>query len=395
MGEMSVIELPEYETIEYNKDEIPEPIGKHIFDKYSNQVDIEFPTYKSGNKWRLTNKGWAGYIPLSESQGVYLKPKVNIKDIFRMWEYAYNLRSFKFLDGQMECDTLEGFYERLASLLADLVIERGRKGYYKAYKDENSELSYVRGRIDISNMVRKSWQPKIPCNYQELSLDIFENQLITWTLYNILRMGVCGEKVLLKIRTAYRNIQSVTSLKPFYPKDCNNNIYNRLNEDYRMIHMLCKFFLEHSGPSINAGQTVMLPFIVNMPKLYEMFVAEWLKENLPTSIKMKTQESIRIGKYEELSFKIDIVLYDANTMNPIAVLDTKYKNPDIPSQTDINQIATYALSINVKKAILVYPAHLNRQFTWNTQGITVQSQIFDISKDVNTSGQTFINLLLN
>jgi 5-methylcytosine-specific restriction enzyme subunit McrC len=131
----------------------------------------------------------------------------------------------------------------------------------------------------------------------------------------------------------------------------------------------------------------MLPFLVNMPKLYEMFIAEWLKENLSDNINIRTQENVQIGEYGELNLRI---LLDKNTMNPIAVMDTKYKNPDTPSQSDINQIATYALSLNVGKAILVYPSHLKKPFKWNAQGIIVQSYSFDIGENLENVGVIFL-----
>jgi 5-methylcytosine-specific restriction enzyme subunit McrC len=92
-----IIELPEYETKSYCQNIIPEYIGKLIFDKYSNQVEIEFPTYKTNNMWKLKNRGWVGYIPLTNTCGISLKPKVKIADVFKMWEYAYKLKSFQFL----------------------------------------------------------------------------------------------------------------------------------------------------------------------------------------------------------------------------------------------------------------------------------------------------------
>lgn len=389
-----IIELPEYETKEYGKDDIPEHIGKLIFDKYNKQVNIEFPTYKSANMWRLTNKGWVGYIPLQQDYGLSLKPKVSINNLFKMWEYAYKLKSFEYLDGITECDSIEGFYERLASILADLVLDRGRKGYYREYKDESCELSYISGRIDLNNIARKSWQPKVLCHYQEHTGDISENQVITWTLHTIAQSGICSERVLSKVRAAYRNLQNVASLESCTYKDCINRLYNRLNQDYQPMHILCRFFLEHCGPSLDSGEHIMLPFLVNMARLYELFISEWLKAKLPEYIQLKTQERVQIGDFGELSFLIDLVLYDVSSMNAIAVLDTKYKNPDTPSQADINQIVTYALSQNVNKAILVYPGQLKIPFTWGIKGILVQSQTFDIGQDLDQAGEYFLKEIL-
>ena len=50
-----------------------------------------------------------------------------VENIFRMLEYAYNV-PFKQTDELVECETLEDYFERLASVLAKRVLDRGRRG---------------------------------------------------------------------------------------------------------------------------------------------------------------------------------------------------------------------------------------------------------------------------
>jgi 5-methylcytosine-specific restriction enzyme subunit McrC len=46
-----------------------------------------------------------------------------------MLEYAYQLKSksFRFLEGLIDCQSLEDFYSQLAYLLARRILDRGRK----------------------------------------------------------------------------------------------------------------------------------------------------------------------------------------------------------------------------------------------------------------------------
>ena len=124
--------------------------------------------------------------------------------------------------------------------------------------------------------------------------------------------------------------------------DCIGRLYNRLNDDYHPMHCLCRFFLEHSGPSHKVGDHTFLPFLVDMSRLYEKFVAEWLKTRLPSEYTLKIQENIRIGADKEIQFDIDLVIYEKISERAKFVLDTKYKVPDHISNTDLSQVVTYA-----------------------------------------------------
>ncbi|WP_375492625.1 hypothetical protein [uncultured Nostoc sp.] len=57
-----IIELTEYENKSFQRDEIPDSAGVELYEKYKIQVDIEFPTYKTREYWKLKAKGWVGYI---------------------------------------------------------------------------------------------------------------------------------------------------------------------------------------------------------------------------------------------------------------------------------------------------------------------------------------------
>jgi len=50
--------------------------------------------------------------------------------------------------------------------------------------------------------------------------------------------------------------------------------------------------LEHSGSTHHAGDHTMLPFLVDMARLYELFVAEWLKTRLPKGWSVESQERV-------------------------------------------------------------------------------------------------------
>ena len=194
------------------------------------------------------------------------------------------------------------------------------------------------------------------------------------------------------VRQAYHSLQGFVTLRPCSPNDCRGRLYNRLNQDYRPLHALCRFFLESSGASHEKGDRNMLPFLVNMDRLYELFVAEWLKAHLPPEYDLKMQEQVDLG--ETLHFHIDLVLYEVATGAARYILDTKYKIPKQPSNDDFNQVVTYAAAQLCHEAVLVYPAPLTKPLNVRIRDIRVRSLTFSIDGDLNQSGQAFLHNLL-
>lgn len=390
---LKIIQLTEYVAQYFERDEIPHEAGVKLYEKYKTQIDVEFPTYKTRERWCLKAKGWVGYIPLTPEIVIQINSKVPIKNLFGMLEYAYNLKSFRFLEGQISCESLEGFYHNLAHVLAQKILERCRKGLYRTYVAKQQQLTYMRGKLNMQQIIRKSWEVKLQCDYEEHTADIPENQILAWTLYIIGHSG-CSEKVAAIVRKAYHTLQGLVTLQIYQAEDCLNREYNRLNEDYQILHSLCRFFLENTTLSHQKGENISLPFIVNMDRLSELFVAEWLKFNLPSNLTIKLQEKINIGK--NISFKTDLILYDTATFTPKYIIDTKYKAPDIPSTQDIAQVVAYAVSKNCQEVVLLYPTALTHSLNVfvGHSNIRVRSLIFALDNNLNDAGQKFLKELL-
>lgn len=388
-----VLTLSEYETESVSPEVIPEEVGRKLWQEYAGKIDVESPSFRTEGQWQLTSQGWVGYIPLSDELGIALQPRVKLENLFRMLEYAYNLKSFKFLPGLFNSQSLEELYESLASVLARRVLDRGRKGLYRQYLDFEERLPYITGRLDVSSMVREPWKVQPKCYYQEHTADVEENQILAWTLRVVARSGICTERVMPLIRRAYHLLESAVSVRSFKAQSCIGRLYNRLNDDYEPLHALCRFFLEHSGPTHKLGGHTMIPFMVDMPVLYERFVAEWMLAHLPSEVKLRTQEKIDIDREGKIKFEADLVLYDAENDKTLCVLDTKYKIPSTPSTADIAQVVAYAEAKGCSHAFLVYPVPLPNALNAFVGSIKVHNLTFSLDGDVDQQGQTLLSEL--
>ena len=345
----------------------------------------------------LRSKGYIGYIPVNENYILKIRPKVGVKNVFRMLEYTYKLKSFELLKGLTNVESTEDFFERFVMVLAKRILDRNRKGLYCNYVQKAEELPHLRGRVKILpttlSMLRGS--TKAACRYEEHTSDLIENQILLWTLYQLRQFQIKRKDVKRVVRKAYRELIHKVSLKQINLENCVNRFYNKLNQDYRPLHGLCRFFLEHVGPGMEQGTYDFVPFVIHMPHLFESFVAEWLRENLPRRYKVTKQFSATFDSEGNFQFRIDLVITISSTGEVVCVLDTKYKRPTKPEDADISQIHTYAAKMETKRAFLVYPSQIITPCNISIKSIMVSSIVFNLCKDPDTAGKLFLDELLS
>ncbi|MDB5036245.1 MAG: 5-methylcytosine restriction system component-like protein [Chlorobi bacterium] len=386
------IRLTEYRRANIPRGAIPHELGERLWREHGERIAVEFPSPKSGDCWQLTSLGWVGVIPLTPEFRIVLQPKVHLRNLFGMIEYAHRLKGFRFLDGAFHCEEIEDFFSELAGILARRVIDRARRGLHMEYVQRSDRLPYLRGGLDIERLIRAPHAADIGCTYDESTVDIDDNRIIAWTLSTIARNGVCGPRLLPVIRRASSALEGLVETRPYLPRDCSGRRYTRLNEDYHPLHALCRFFLEHGGPTGNEGNHEMIPFLVDMARLFELFVAEWMMEHLPERFRLMAQENIPLGP--GLRFRIDLVIYDAAANLPLMVIDTKYKTPRSPDAADVAQVVAYAEAKGCRDAILLYPSDLPEPLDCMIGSIRVRSMAFNLDGDLEEGGNDLLRSIL-
>jgi 5-methylcytosine-specific restriction enzyme subunit McrC len=387
-----LIELFEYTPKRLPREALSSEAAEMIWQKYKDQIDVDLPSFQTEYHWQLTSLGFVGYLPVTPDLCLALRPKIPLRNLFGMLEYAYRL-DFKLFEGLVDCATLEEFYERLANVLAKRVIDRQRRGLHRTYVPRTERSGFIRGKLDLMDRVRRPWNVFSECHFQEHTPQIEDNEILGWTLRGVAQGGVCSERVLPRIRHAYRGMNGINCFKAFSGKACTRRLYNRLNADYQVLHALCRFFLERSGPQYETGDHSLLPFLVDMNKLFEQFVAEWLRAHLPERFSLQIQSHFTIGDKNDLRFIIDLVLTDVQSGETICVLDTKYKRPQAPAQSDIEQAIAYAVAKASREAILVYPVEIDRPLDTDIGGIHVRSMTFSLEENLEAAGNQFLDAI--
>jgi 5-methylcytosine-specific restriction enzyme subunit McrC len=386
------ISLTEYQPSSVPRAELPEAVARRLADNYAGKVALETPPFQ--DDWRLTARGWIGWLPLDLDLVLHLRPRVPLANLFGMLEYAYRLKGLEILPDVVPSGSLADFFQSLARVLAARVIDRARRGLYRSYLDERDALPYLRGRLDLSEALSRPHRVKLPCHFEENTADLVDNQILAWTLHAILLTGMCRDHTETLVRKAFHALRSSVTLRSFKPDECLQQLYNRLNSDYLPLHALCRFFLESSGPTNEAGEHRMLPFLIDMAHLFELFVAEWLGAHAPEDLKVEVQDTIRLGEARAFEFVIDISLHDRATGRCVAVLDTKYKVDEKPSSDDISQVVTYAIAKGSHCAILVYPQAVRYHTLGPVGPVQVHALTYPIDGDLEAAGTSFLQALL-
>lgn len=345
------IELQEYETARRPKCWLEEDTALTFLRRFEKHVVLEFPTPANNHQWVFRAAGTVGYFPLDAARGVRVLPKVAIKNVLGMLTRAYDL-SIDIVDEGDNVGSLDDLFHYLAGYLARLVMRRVKRGLAKAYQEQSDDLPYVRGRIDVPTQLRRPVAVRFACDYQEHTADIHDNQVLRWTLLYLSRTDV-HEPAKGQVRLAQHALASIVSAVPVHASEAVAPYYDRLRQDYRPMHALCHFFLDHLTPTLGRGKHESVPLLIAMHQLFERYVLAVLQQHfVGRGLRVLGQKTVDVG--HGVSFQIDIVIQDAHGQT-LLVLDTKYKDNNTPKSDDAQQAVAYSEVMGCSQAALIYP----------------------------------------
>lgn len=363
-----------------------------LFRTFRDRLDVQFPSPRTGGLWALTSRGFVGALAVGRDATLVIRPKLPIANLARMLQCAYDLPLYTFPQLAM-CRTVPDLYEQLVRALLTRVRGILRKGIHQRYRSTRRDMTAVRGRVRVEEHLRQPARLALPCSFEERTPDVIENRVLLWTLNKVLRTGLADDDLQRDARSAHRELQSNVELSAMRPEDIDAIAYDRLTQRYQEAHRLCRLLLDAAGPLPENGAVRTVPFLLDMPKLFERFVARWLSANLPPNLELRTQERNAVGDADQVEFVIDLVLYERDG-GPVCVLDTKYKTDGMPAANDVAQVGYYALLKGCAQAGLVYPRSMQREWGGASGPVETFRATFDLAVDIEVAGEKFLASLL-
>lgn len=377
---MDYIVVTEHQISRLDANELTYEEAAIIRQRYSSHIEIEYPSPSNEEKWVLRPKGKVGVLPIWRERGIYIQPKGPVQNIFRMLDTIGRLPDMP--EGLATNEPVADIVQQLIRVLASQVQRRVRRGLHKQYVSQERNLPYVRGRIKVQDHIRAPHRTDFPCRFDEQKTDTIANQILAWTLYKVLRSGICEKKTQPAVRSALQSLSGLVSLHPMRPEVCLKQTYNRLTYDYKPMHGACYFLLQHMGLSHRPGNQDTIPFIVDMPRVFEEYAVEVLRRSIASQghVRPKVTHSHGMGLFE-----IDAVVYDRHLDAAAMVMEVKYKYSSTPASEDVQQAVAYATALGCSHAVLMYPDSEIAGCTARIGGVNVYTKSIPLTRGLHNT----------
>jgi 5-methylcytosine-specific restriction enzyme subunit McrC len=141
---------------------------------------------------------------------VYMRIPLNLLASSR----AYKLESFNILEGEIQIQSIQDLYERIANILSKNILNKIRKGLYKNYLKYEEDLTHLRGKIQTIPTTKNIMTGKLNlrCEYEEHTADFEDNQILLWALYESRKLELKRNEVKKNVRRAYRELSNKLAL---------------------------------------------------------------------------------------------------------------------------------------------------------------------------------------
>jgi len=286
--------------------------------------------------------------PIKKTKKIFLKMlKTLKKSNFKVSNFAnLDLSSMPLLD-----IFINMFLDELNILV--------KQGLRKSYITKSENLYTLKGKLDFNqnicyNLVHKE---RFFVNHDEFNVNRPENKLIKSTLLLLQRKAKINptQQRVRKLLFIFDSVKSSRNIDSDFIK-CKSN---RLTIHYDNLLVWCKIFLKNRTFNNYKGNDLAFALLFPMEKIFEDYVAYWLKKNNSSNLYIEPQK--RIGHLltsKKYGMKPDIVI-DGGSI----IADTKWKILDEGinlAQSDLYQMYAYAthperVISNTKKIILIYP----------------------------------------
>jgi len=294
----------------------------------------------------------------------------DIESLGRMIAFCYmdNVKTFDLENIRFQKG--DGPLEWLIMAFVQLSQRLIRRGLFRKYVTVTDNVSYLKGKLLLKQQIQNTmkFNMKFHCEYDEFTSNNLENQIILHTLKKCLSISRKGD-LKTKIQKLIHQIDRQVEDKIISSSDFKQIHYTRLNSEYKTPLALSKLILEHTGfKNIKQMETdLIVPFFVNMPKLFEKFLEKMFR-NYYFELNVKKQDNrnpwIREGGKEDESMGIepDLVLYKDSLEdvhgklireNVEMIVDAKYMEE--LGREERFQIAFYLHEYDVKRGFAICP----------------------------------------
>jgi 5-methylcytosine-specific restriction enzyme subunit McrC len=283
------------------------------------------------------------------------------RNLLKMLDYS-EFFEFKDFETWADLETIRDFdiLEIIVSIFARRLLDTLQSQPHREYTTVEEVLGSVRGRIDFNRYMNPATMHRVPCVYNERTVDNPLNQTLRYVSH-LLSGTVAVDTTFSRLRNIVEELDGV-SLNPVDVQEVEGIVFNRLNEQYKPYIELCKLFLKDSGVTLQHSGFETFTFVVPMEKLFEKFIATVIDQErgIIPGANIRIQPyigpiAIRDNGRPLFEMKPDIIVEVGGRR---FLVDTKYKiisSLDDIKEGDVYQMYAYANRCGADGVLLLYP----------------------------------------
>ena len=298
--------------------------------------------------------------------------KIPIENIYYMLCYAWGYWKESELIN-VENISHKNLPNLLGKVLANSMQYLIKKGVDREYIENTEKISSLKGKILFNESIKtQTWnEGKLYCNYDELTYDILQNQIIKYTINRLITSKLLDEKVKTDLMRIYHYFGEISNIE-LVDNNFKKVKIHRNNSHYGFLMNICFLIYKNLIPTKNKGESQFKDFIRDekeMAYIFENFVRNFYKvkqgkfsvrrENIKWNIEVYEGNVLYLPKMET-----DITLENNNEK---IIIDTKYYKEALKENysrkfitSNLYQIFSYLGNISLEEnkkmsGILVYP----------------------------------------
>lgn len=289
---------------------------------------------------------------------VSILPKLGISRVLFLASYAMGAFRLREMD-RFNFEATPTLIEALALAFATAARRAFTSGLLHGYRTEEEAMHTVRGRIRITDQIRRRFGVPLPLEvrYDEFTEDITANRLVKAAAARLGRMRVRSPRSRADLRWVSARLANV-SLVEFPAHAVPKVAFDRLNAHYREVVALSRLVLRHMSFETGRGGNRAPGFLMDMNVVFQDFVTQALREELGVSDHTFRSDTalprVTLDEAGQVPLKPDLSWWDGSTCTFVG--DAKYKqisDKGVPN-ADLYQLLAYATALDLPGGLLIY-----------------------------------------
>ena len=318
-------------------------------------------------------KNYIGVIRLPSGFQIEILPKLNAPEeklrelVVEMLRTLKDFSDKKFRNASLDTARLP-LYEIFIQIYLEMISDLVKRGLKSSYILREDNLNFFKGKLLVKENLRKNFahREKFFVAFDDYNLDCPEHRLIKAAL-----LKLRNNKLARRLLNCFDSVEASSN----YRKDFAKIFVDKKNHEYQAVMNWTEIFLAGKNFTPLVGKSEALALLFPMEKLFEDYVAEYVRKIFSErfTVKIQAQEKFLFDEPRSFGLKPDIILEGDEKI----ILDTKWKFEI--SSGDMYQMFAYAKRYGAKKIFILCPAteKLYRSEEFSVQIFNVD--LFDIN----------------